>query len=380
MLTLNLSPHASASGHNIRIVVTFDRRHRKTIRTPVYINADEWDAITRQIKPANKRLLRKQAVLNKLKYDLEEWISEQLLQGREINAELIKEYQHKGTTEEVTVNRWISEQIELDGSLKDETKQNHRQTLAILDRFNDAMSWSDINYNTIKAFDNYLRSEGYAHNTIDKHHRHLRRYLYEAIKSDIEINQPYIKFKSTSKLTDKTALSTSEIESIEVTELEGRLDWIRDVFLFQCYTGLAFVDLFALTHQSYRLTNDGYKLVGRRGKTGGKYIIPCYNPRLFDAKGDKLLARFIDGSLGKPYVIPPISNPEYNRYLKVLANECEVETHLTTHVARHTFITHALVAYDMNKFKVMQMAGIRKLETMRVYEHLAEEMVEEILR
>jgi site-specific recombinase XerD len=65
-----------------------------------------------------------------------------------------------------------------------------------------------------------------------------------------------------------------------------------------------------------------------------------------------------------------ITNPEVNRYLKTLMNDCDIDKLLTFHVARHTFLTH-LARTTGNLFKVMKYAGLRKTETAMVYVHLA---------
>jgi len=65
-----------------------------------------------------------------------------------------------------------------------------------------------------------------------------------------------------------------------------------------------------------------------------------------------------------------ITNPEVNRYLKTLMNDCEIDKLLTFHVARHTYLTH-LARTTGNLFKVMKYAGLRKTETAMVYVHLA---------
>lgn len=115
-----------------------------------------------------------------------------------------------------------------------------------------------------------------------------------------------------------------------------RMNCIKDVFLFQCYTGLAYVDLKGLKKEDFKKTDDGrYYIKKTRQKTGQDYTTMLFK----DAAEIALKYHF---------ELPVKSAQKYNEYLKEIAELCEIYTpdgevmNLTTHVARHTFIVYML--------------------------------------
>lgn len=115
-----------------------------------------------------------------------------------------------------------------------------------------------------------------------------------------------------------------------------RMKNTRDIFLFQCYSGLAYIDLKTLRREDFKVTDDGrYYIKKKRAKTGQEFVTVL----LKDAAQIAILYHF---------ELPVKSNQKYNEYLKDLAELCELYNpdgtlkNLTTHVARHTFVMYLL--------------------------------------
>ena len=125
-------------------------------------------------------------------------------------------------------------------------------------------------------------------------------------------------------------LTESEIHRIQSKRMVGRLEKVRDLFLFQCFTGLSYSDMANLTKDDFNVNNKGQVYVKKtRQKTGVLYLVVL----LDDAKR---IAEKYD------YSLPVLSNQRYNSYLKEIKDLCHISKPLHTHIGRHTAATYLL--------------------------------------
>ena len=136
----------------------------------------------------------------------------------------------------------------------------------------------------------------------------------------IDVNPFNIKIKQEKILYEP--LSNTALEYLWDKQLEGTLEKVRDCFLFQCYTGLAYCDMASLSMDDIV---DGV-IYKKRRKTDVQSIIPLL------PKAKYILQKY-------DYNLPVISNQKYNVYLKALATACNIKQRLYSHLARHTFAT-----------------------------------------
>ena len=136
----------------------------------------------------------------------------------------------------------------------------------------------------------------------------------------IDVNPFNIKIKQEKILYEP--LSNTALEYLWDKQLEGTLEKVRDCFLFQCYTGLAYCDMASLSMEDIV---DGV-IYKKRRKTDVQSIIPLL------PKAKYILQKY-------DYNLPVISNQKYNVYLKALATACNIKQRLYSHLARHTFAT-----------------------------------------
>lgn len=119
-----------------------------------------------------------------------------------------------------------------------------------------------------------------------------------------------------------------------------RLEVIRDIFLFYCFTGLSFIDVLQLKYDHISNDHDGViRFIKPRQKTKIETEIDFMGPINY------LINKYVDSPLKQnPDTILPVpSNQKMNAYLKEIADLCGITKTLTTHVARHTFATLLLV-------------------------------------
>ena len=149
------------------------------------------------------------------------------------------------------------------------------------------------------------------------------------------------------------------------------LNAVRDLFVFSCFTGLAYVDLCNLTNQQIVKTDDGtFWLHTSRQKTGNDTKIPLLDVPL------KIIEKYkVTGSNGR--VFPMKGRCCTNRQLKKIAKLCGVERHLTFHMSRHTFATETCLSQGVPIETVSRMMGHKRLNTTQIYAKITHSKVNE---
>ena len=207
--------------------------------------------------------------------------------------------------------------------------------LNTLKEFGKIINFSDLTEKNIISFDKYLIKKGMmATSRFQNYHKFLKRFIIEAQREGYLKYNPYdtvrLDHGDFEKSIDK-CLSLHEVRKFQSAPMEERLEKVRDLFLFQCYSCLAYNDLAKFDSKKIEEI-DGKKFYsGRRGKTKVRFTVPLLQPAL------DILEKY----KGK---LPIISNVKYNEYLKEVAASAGIDKHLTTHWARHTGATLLLNA------------------------------------
>lgn len=140
-----------------------------------------------------------------------------------------------------------------------------------------------------------------------------------------------------------------------------RLEQVRDVFIFSCFCGLAYIDVANLKQDNIRKSFDGKLwIITKRQKTNTSVNVPLLDiaKMILDKYRDKL-------PNGK--ILPIISNQKLNAYLKEIADVCGIKKNLTFHLARHTFATTTTLAKGVPIETVSKMLGHTNIETTQIY-------------
>jgi integrase/recombinase XerD len=238
----------------------------------------------------------------------------------------------------------------------------------------------DLNYAFVINFENFLRSHVPAdyrtkigNNTVMKHIQRLRKMVTMAFKMEWIVRDPFIKFQSSFEKSEREFLSEEELQSIEAfTSSFERLNLVKDLFIFSCYTGIAYVDVMTLTKDHILRGIDGNLwIITKRQKTGTSVKIPILEQTqyLIDKYHDSVRAN-ITGTL-----FPVLSNQKVNSYLKEIAEACGIKKNLTFHVARHTFATTVTLTNGVPIETVSKLLGHTKLATTQIYAKVIERKV-----
>ncbi len=241
---------------------------------------------------------------------------------------------------------------------------------------NENLPLSEVNNKFITGLDFYLKTVAKCqHNSSMKHIKALKKVIRIAIASDYMRKDPFVNYRITQKNVEREYLTQAEIDAIINKEINiQRLDVIRDLFIFECYTGLAYKDLAALKKENIEMGIDGHKwIVIRRGKTGVTCRIPLFPVseniiRKYAAHAEVLIS-------GK--LLPVPSNQKMNAYLKEVASICGITKELHTHLARHTYATTVTLSNGIPMETVSKLLGHTKLQTTQIYAKVINQKVEE---
>jgi site-specific recombinase XerD len=218
----------------------------------------------------------------------------------------------------------------------------------------------------ISDFDYYLRSDkNCANNYVVKTIKNLGKILHICLENNWLEKDPFIGYKGKSKNADRYYIDQEELQRIAGKQfVSQRLGQVRDVFLFCCFTGLAYIDVFKLKHEHIRKGNDGEIWVfTNRQKTKIRSAIPLLPTAI------KIIEKYANHPvcINKGLLLPVPSNQKMNEYLKEIADLCEIDKKLTSHIARHTFATTVTLLNGVPIESVSKMLGHTNIRTTQHY-------------
>lgn len=226
--------------------------------------------------------------------------------------------------------------IESEMKLRDmeyNTLKAHVTLVNKLNDFKNIKTFADLTYTNIVAFDKYMRDKKIGNISINKNHSLFNMYIKIAINKELIQKSPYDLFTPPKgKNNDPVFLTIEEVERIKnLSGLNEKLERTRDLFVFQCYTGMAYVDMQSFSKNDIQILNEQEIIRSSRTKTDESFIL------LFLPDAKKIAEKY-------NYSLPRISNQKYNDYLKLLIAHPEVNINkkVTSHTARHTFATYLL--------------------------------------
>ena len=233
------------------------------------------------------------------------------------------------------------------------------------------ISLKEINFQLIDNFIDYLKIEKkYSQNSAAKFVQHLKTISNYAVKKGLLITDPIRDYLNSWKKIDRGYLLDDEIKTIMNKEFGiERLANVRDIFIFSCFTGLAYIDVANLTHDNL-VENDGkFWIMTKRQKTN-----VASNILLLD-----IPLQIIEKHKGKTpnnKLLPVLSNQKMNSYLKEIADICGINKNLTFHLARHTFATTITLEKGVPIETVSKMLGHTNIKTTQIYARITKQKIE----
>lgn len=348
---------------------------------------DQWDIRSKRVKGNSSEARQINNQIDQTRAQLYEIYQELKYKNELITAQLIKakfngEDDNSRTLQEIL--KYHNRKIEK--TLAPGTIRNFGITENYINRFlNKRLKTNDIylkqlNYKFLSDFETFLvgyypkgHPKAMSNNTVMKHIQRLRKITTLAYHLEWIEKDPFIRWKPTYESKQREFLSANELSNLENYKFPlERLDRVRDLFVFSCYTGISYADLMKLTSDNIVLGMDGSKwIVTKRQKTKTPVKVPLLE------KAETILQKYADHpvTIVSETLLPVLTNEKINLYLKEIADAVGIKKNLTFHMARHTFATTITLSNGVPIETVSKLLGHTKLATTQIYARVLDKKI-----
>ena len=231
-----------------------------------------------------------------------------------------------------------------------------------------------VDHSFVTEFEFYLRSVRKCNNnSAVKYIKNFGKIIRICIANGWLDKNPFANYKSKIKDVERDFLVEEEIEAIRIKEFPtDRLRVVRDIFIFSCFTGLAYIDVKNLTKNNITVGIDGEKWIfTHRQKTESASNIPLL------PAAQQIVDKYKDHPqcINEERLLPILSNQRMNSYLKEIADVCGINKELTFHIARHTFATTVTLTNGVPIESVSKMLGHKNIRTTQHYAKIVDRKV-----
>ncbi|TVZ57537.1 site-specific recombinase XerD [Flavobacteriaceae bacterium MAR_2010_105] len=238
----------------------------------------------------------------------------------------------------------------------------------------------ELDYKFLCDFEIYLSSywpsghpRAMSQNTVMKHIQRLRKMVTLAYHMEWIAKDPFVRWKPVYEHKQREFLSENELSNMENFEFPlERLDRVRDLFVFSCYTGISYVDIMHLSENNIVMGIDGGNwIMTKRQKTKSSVKVPLLR------KAEDLIIKYKNHPMTQVTnsLMPIITNEKLNQYLKEVAFYCGIKKNLTFHMARHTFATTVTLSNGVPIETVSKLLGHSKIATTQIYARVIERKI-----
>ena len=361
---------------------------RLDMHTKIYVSPEDWSSQGGIIKSNGNDAKRINKQLEGFKLKAFDYQRELMTEGKEVTMDNMKA-------------KWYGTSLERPRMLMDVFKQHNEQMKALvnsefspltLERYETSfrhtqayMKWKfkvddidikKLNYEFISDYEFWLKSKRKCdHNTSVKYLSNFKKIVHICIKNGWLERDPFVGFKMTKREVERPFLVQEELKRIiDKQFVAPRMNQVKDIFIFCCYTGLAYADVEKLTREEITTGIDSEKWIWTsRQKTDTATRIPLLSQAL------EILDRYKDDPQCaiKGRLLPVLSNQKMNTYLKEIADACDITKKMTFHTARHTFATTVTLSNGVPIETVGKMLGHRNLKTTQHYARILDLKVSE---
>ena len=312
-----------------------------------YVLVSHWDSKAQKVKGLTEEAESINGTLGTLKARALKIYNEMLISGEPFNSFTIKEKLINGTTKAMTFNELMEEHIQkmiilLGKSYSQPTIVKYRNSQLRISQYikkrykrNDIYLY-ELNFDFIDGFEGFLKTEfNNSNTTCAKHFQRISRVVRIALNRGYINRYPFGEYKPKLDKVNIVYLTFEEVNKIEAKIFHiDRLEIVKKIFLFSCYSGLSFKEMENLKPSNI-ITSDGetywIKMVRQKTKREYKCVLLPQAHQLIQELQE------YQSAIPKGKLIPIISNQKYNAYLKEIAEICGIPKKLTSHVGRKTF-------------------------------------------
>ncbi len=233
------------------------------------------------------------------------------------------------------------------------------------------ISLNDINFTILNDFELYLKADlQCSHNTTAKYLKYVKTIIIHAQKKGLIHHDPFLNYSISMKKVDRGYLTSEEINRLLDKKISiQRLEIVKDIFIFSCFTGLSYIDVYNLSHDNILETNGQKWIVINRQKTNVQSNVLLLDIPL------QIIEKY-KGKTKNNKLLPVLSNQKMNSYLKEIADICQINKNLTYHLARHTFATTITLEKGVPIETVSKMLGHTNIKTTQTYARITKQKIE----
>jgi site-specific recombinase XerD len=366
---INRKSHANEEGKFPIILRVTYRDQRRDSFTGLYCDRDDWDVrngrvyFTKSTIGINRNLevIHRKALdaFDKLKFAGEPFTIDELMnliKGKEEKPVLLIDY-----LEEQTARQKKRMHVDISAATYDKYRRSASHMLQFLQKEFKVRNYPLIRMDKgfLEKYFQFLRStRNIAHNSAVKYVVFLKTILMPAFRAGVFKIDPFKELKLKQKPVYKGYLTQEEINQLSAVELSSRdLSRIRDIFLFSCYTGLAYIDLKQLDKTHIMKTGESTFAIRKpRQKTGQESIIPLLPAAI------RILQKYSLTSDFRNFSWSISANQNMNVHLKTIGKLAGITKELHMHLARHTFATTVTLSNGVPIETVSAMLGHSNLK------------------
>lgn len=206
-----------------------------------------------------------------------------------------------------------------------------------------------------------------------KHMERFMKMVRLAVRLEWLEKDPFVNYQRRYKKVERAFLTQRELTLIEETTFTHiGVERVKDVFLFSCYTGLSYIDVYELTKEQLTMGIDGhYWIYTQREKTSETVKVPLLPQAM------SIIEKYLDDpfTIERSKLLPVYSNHKTNKHLREIRDACNIPKHITFHTARHTFATTSTLSNGVPIETVSKMLGHTKLSTTQIYARVLERKI-----
>ncbi|HLD52728.1 MAG TPA: site-specific integrase [Sediminibacterium sp.] len=346
------------------------------------VTKDDWDAVRKRVKPRNPNAALINAAIISHENNIVQIGADLRLTGQVITAQVLKMRISGGNNNMTLLSLFFKHNTDVKARIGNDfsiaTLRKYELTKMKLEQFIqskylvDDLQIRELKYGFILDFETFLKStQKLAHNSAIKHIKNLKKIVRLAVQLDYIEKHPFDAFKCSVAEVNRNCLTKDELRRlIEKGSLNSRLEVIRDVFVFCCYTGLSYADVAKLNRD--HINGDGKDelrvIIIPRTKTKSNCRIPLL------PVAEAILKKYIPFTKADKLkrLLPVNSNQKFNEYLKELATLCDINKTLTVHIARHTMACTVTLENGISLEVVKTILGHKNIRTTQLYSKMTD--------
>lgn len=377
---------ANAAGqHPIYVRITIQGK-RTEFSTKKFIDPSKWEQKKMKMKGNTEEARSINSYLDSLRNKLTQ--TQVVLEYQAANITLdtfMNAYQGKSTQRERMLipifkdhNKKLKALIGIDYAKgthgRYEISLKHTQDYIRFQYGTEDIAISQIDHAFVTGYDFYLRTERLCgNNTTVKYIKNFQKVIKICLANGWMTSDPCINYKVKLQEIERSFLTEEELEDLVQKQINiERLAVVRDIFLFSCFTGLAYIDVKQLTSDNIVKGIDGHLWIDtKRQKTNTPSRIPLLRTAL------DIIQKYQDHPKcnNENTLLPVSSNQKMNAYLKEIATICGIKKELTFHCARHTFATTVTLSNGVPIESVSKMLGHKNIRTTQHYAKITDSKV-----